>query len=128
MRTAQNEKPNRSFVEAKKLLVSVFQECPQGREGFSRLAEVGQATRCVAHALPKSQQQQLKDAWLAWAGADAPPPQGPRRRRLCELAWERFRPRCNLDLPSGHNPFPEEVVFYSSDLRSVDPLLVKLSY
>ena len=60
---------------------------------------------------------------------DKPAPWGgARRRRLCELAWERFRPRCNLDLPSGHNPYPGEVVFYGSDSRSVDPLLVPLSY
>ena len=120
---------SKSFLVAKKLLAGGLQPCPPGREGYAQLAEVGQATRCIAHALPKFQQGDLKAAWLDWCGVDKPAPWGgARRRRLCELAWERFRPRCNLDLPSGHNPYPGEVVFYGSDSRSVDPLLVPLSY
>lgn len=129
MRRKENELPEKNFLEAKKLLMDGLQPCPTGREGYRLLAEVGQAARCIAHALPKFQQQELKAAWLSWAGVDHPPPTGgPRRRKLCELAWERFRPRCNLDLPSGQNPYPGEVVFYGSDPRSVEPLLVPQSY
>ena len=78
---------SKSFLVAKKLLAGGLQPCPPGREGYAQLAEVGQATRCIAHALPKFQQGDLKAAWLDWCGVDKPAPWGggttPKAVRAC---------------------------------------------